>query len=321
MKRFLYLVNSLLLLSSLLISGASAQEFQKIGTTGFVFLEIPVTARQAALGETGITLTNAATDGLYINPALTVFSASRFAATASYANWYVQTRHQALGLIYQIPLFGTIGFQAIYFDFGDIPQTRNPLPTEIGSYVDLGTFSAGALALGFSYARALTDKFAFGASLKLIRENIDSYTAQNVITDIGFLYQTGFNSLRIGAFLQNFGLESKYADEKFKMPQQLKLGISGEVWGRADSPNHMTLLAEAVHPNDADERIHIGMETLISQVLFLRAGYKFGYEDENLCLGAGLRLSLSGKKLGLDFSYMNHERLDTSLRSTIALEF
>jgi len=32
-----------------------AQDFQKITTTGFVFLELPVTARSVALGETGIT--------------------------------------------------------------------------------------------------------------------------------------------------------------------------------------------------------------------------------------------------------------------------
>ena len=57
------------------------------------------------------------------------------------------------------------------------------------------------------------------------------YSANNVIMDLGFLYMTGIHSLRIGAFLQNFGLDTKYIDQKFKMPQLMKLGVSGEVCG------------------------------------------------------------------------------------------
>jgi hypothetical protein len=45
-----------------------AQDFQKIATTGFVFLELPVTARSVAKGETGITMTDAAAEGLFNNP-------------------------------------------------------------------------------------------------------------------------------------------------------------------------------------------------------------------------------------------------------------
>ena len=239
----------------------------------------------------------------------------------SYADWYVETTHQALGFIYAVPQFGTIGFQAIYFDFGEMEKTVNPSRDQTGSYISLGTYSAGAYAIGISYARSLTDKFSFGSSLKYIRESIDVYHAENVVADIGFLYQTGFSSLRIGAFLQNFGLEAKYAEEKFKMPQQLRLGISGEVWGSITSPNHVTLLAEAVHPNDADERIHLGVEAMISNAIVLRAGYKFGYDEENLCLGAGLRFSLAGNRFGFDLGYMNHEYLDTTLRYSLLMEF
>lgn len=311
----------LCLLFVFLINNAYSQEFQKIATTGFVFLELPVTARSVAMGETGITMTNAAAEGLFTNPALISLSPQRMSANVSYADWYVETTHQALGLVYAIPQFGTIGFQAIHFDFGEMEKTINPSRDQTGSYISLGTYSAGAYAIGISYARSLTDKFSFGSTLKYVRESIDIYHAENVVADIGFLYQTGFNSLRIGAFLQNFGLEAKYAQEKFKMPQQLRLGISGEVWGSMASPNRITLLAEAVHPNDANERIHLGMEAMISNIIVLRGGYKFGYEDENLCLGAGLRFSVVDKRFGFDVGYMNHEYLDTSLRYSLAVEF
>ncbi|MBN1153988.1 PorV/PorQ family protein [candidate division KSB1 bacterium] len=304
-----------------LSSTALAQEFQKIGTTGFVFLELPVTARSVAIGETGITLVDAGAEGLFLNPASIALSKSRFAFTASHADWYVETTHQAIGMIYQIPLFGTIGIQSIYFDFGEIERTINPSQDQTGSYVSLGNYSAGAYALGLTYARSLTDKFSFGASIKYVRETIADYSADNFITDIGFLYLSGFGSLRIGAALQSFGLEAKYADEKFKMPQQLKMGMSGEILGSLDGPHRLTLLAEAVHPNDADERIHIGTESVIAHSFVLRAGYKFGYDDEDLCLGGGLKFLALGTKVRFDFSYMNHDRLDTTIRYTLATEF
>ncbi len=322
MKKYpTFFVCFLILFFNILIFKVYAQDFQKIATTGFVFLELPVTARSVAMGETGITMTNAAAEGLFTNPALISLAPQRMSATVSYADWYVETTHQALGFIYAIPQFGTIGFQAIHFDFGEMEKTINPSREQTGTYISLGTYSAGAYAIGISYARSLTDKFSFGSSLKYVRESIDVYHAENVVADIGFLYQTGFNSLRIGAFLQNFGLEAKYAQEKFKMPQQLRLGISGEVWGSMASPNRITLLAEAVHPNDANERIHLGMEAMISNVIVLRGGYKFGYDDENLCLGGGLRFAMAGKRFGVDVGYMNHEFLDTSLRYTLVVEF
>jgi len=40
-----------------------AEEFQKTGTTGFTFLNLPVSARYAAMGETGISMPNGQADG------------------------------------------------------------------------------------------------------------------------------------------------------------------------------------------------------------------------------------------------------------------
>ncbi|MBN2354819.1 PorV/PorQ family protein [candidate division KSB1 bacterium] len=298
-----------------------AQEFNKVGTSGFVFLEIPASARFAALGEAGVTMLDAGSEGLYVNPALTALGNQRFTLNVSYANWYVETQHQAVALTYRVPVIGTFGLQAIYFDFGTIEKTINPTLSQTGSYISLGEYSAGAYAVGLSFARQLTDRFAFGASVKYVRENIDTYHADNVVTDIGFVYLTGFHSLRIGTFLQSFGLETKYAGEKFKMPQQLKMGLSGELLGNMAAANRLTLLAEAVQPNDNDGRIHMGMEGLLLNALYLRGGYKFGYEHENLCLGFGLAFNSTFGRMRCDFAYMKHKSLDQTMRYTLAMEF
>jgi len=303
------------------ICSASAQDFNKAGTVGYTFLKIPVSARYMGLGETGITLTDAQADGVFINPALIALSDQTYSLNVSYAEWYVETSHQAAALTMKLPQMGTIGIQAVYFNFGEMEKTRNPMPTEFGSYVSLGTFSAGGLALGLSYANKLTPQFAFGANLKYVREFIDVHNSANVIADIGFLYFTGFRSLRIGASLLNFGLEAKYIDEKFKMPQLLKLGLSAEVWGDRNDANYITLLLEAAHPNDVNEHIQFGVENVWLNTLVLRGGYKLGHDDENLALGLGLRFVNRGMNFKLDMAYMKHERLDSTLRYTLAMEF
>jgi len=303
------------------IAAALAQEFNKTGTSGFVFLEIPASARFAALGEAGITMPDAGAEGLHVNPALAALGGKRYALTVSHANWYVGSRHQAFAFTAQIPRAGTIGLRAVWFDFGSMEKTVNPTSSQAGSYISLGQYSAGAYALGLTFARQLTDRFAFGASLQYVREEIDQWHADNVVTDIGFIFLTGFKSLRIGTFLQSFGLEAKYAGEKFKMPQQLKMGFSAEVWGAMADPNRLTLLVEAVQPNDGDGRLHLGLEGLLAGALYLRGGYKYGYEHEHLTGGIGLRLEKSFGALRCDLSYMDHETLDNTVRYTLAMEF
>lgn len=306
----------------LLVMVSFGQEFEKTGTTGFVFLEIPVTARYSSLGETGLTLKDGGAEGIFINPALTALSPGRFSINVSYSKWYVETTHQALGFTYRWPLIGTFGWHIVYFDFGELEKTRNPYSSrnEYGSYISLGKFSAGSLATGLTFARQLTEKFSFGTSVKYIRETIDVESAENVIMDIGFFYDTGFRSLRIGAFLKDFGLEAKYVNEKFKMPQQLKFGVGYDFIGNIDSPNQITILAEAVHPNDANERIHLGVEARFIELFILRGGYKFNYRDENFCAGAGLNFNYQGKLVHFDFSYMNHQYLDSNVRFTFSAE-
>lgn len=316
MNRFKIKIILLLLITIGVSSGMGGDKFTKVGTTGFVFLEIPVSARSVALGETGIGLMDAGVDGLFFNPALIATQTQRIAVSATHSDWYVGTTHQALATTIQASSFGTIGFQIINFDFGTITKTRNPTSQEQGSFIEMGSYSAGASAIGLSFARFMTDRFSFGTTLKYIQENIDIHKADNVVIDIGFLYLTGYGNLRIATCLQNFGLETQYVSEKFKMPQKLTLGMATEIIGNMNDDRHVTLMLEAVHPNDIGEHFHLGLEGVLG-VIQLRSGYKFGYDDEGFSAGLGLNTQWGRRQLRMDFSYANHRYLDTTMRYSI----
>jgi len=306
----------LLLITLGMSPSLGGEGFTKVGTTGFVFLEIPVSARSVALGETGVGLLDAGVDGLFFNPALIATQTQRFAASAAHSNWYVGTTHQAFAATIQASGLGVLGIQLINFDFGIMTKTRNPTWQEQGSYVELGTYSAGATAIGVSFARFMTDRFSFGTTLKYVQENIDVHQADNLVIDIGFLYLTGYGNLRIATCLQNFGLETQYVSEKFKMPQKLTLGMATEIIGDPQDAYHLTLLLEAVHPNDIGEHFHLGLEGVLG-VVYLRTGYKFGYEDEGISAGLGLNTQWGQRLLKMDFSYADHRYLDTTMRYSI----
>ncbi|MDZ7339505.1 MAG: PorV/PorQ family protein [candidate division KSB1 bacterium] len=300
---------------------ATAQEFEKIGTTGFTFLEVPVSARVLALGEAGSALSDAGAEGIYCNPSAVAWQDARWELHLAHTSWYVGTTLQGVAVTWGQGKFGTIGFHVRHFDFGKMERTTNPTADQAGSYISLGTYSAGAYAVGLTYARALTDKFSFGGTIKYVRETIDVYSADNVVADLGFLYHTGFHTLRIGASLHNFGLDSKYAEEKFKMPQMLRMGLAVDVLASSARDNYLALMAEAAHPNDASERLHVGLEGGLGGVGVVRAGYKFGYADEGLCLGGGVRQKMYGMRLALDVAWMEHASLNTALLYSVAVEF
>jgi hypothetical protein len=316
----------LTILSSAFLFGA---EYQTTGTTGFVFLNLPVSARSTALGQTGITLQNSGAEAIFINPALMAEPLSKNALMISYGNWYVETSHQAVAFVHHNRFLGSFGLSMNYFDFGTMEKTRNFLPEEVlllqegdnNVYINEGTYSAGAMAVGLSYGRQMTQAFKFGVTAKYIRESIDKYYAENLALDLGFMYETGFKSLRVGTFLKNFGLESEYVSERFKMPQVLTLGISGEIFGAIDKPNYVTLLAEAVHPNDSPEHVHFGLESKIAGLLMLRGGYKLGYETEALTGGLGIDFDSKAQRYRLDISYMNHDYLGHTMRYTLTAGF
>jgi len=309
LRRALLLVCALLLVAA----AGGAQEFKKTATAGFVFLEIPVTARVAALGEATVALGGADADGLFTNPAAPGFTGKTHSLSVSYAPWFAEMRHYATSYAFNSEV-GVFAASAVVFDFGTMQRTQRASGQRV--YETLGEFSASAMSLGLTYARILTDQFSFGVTVKYVREAVDTYSAGNVLFDGGVLYYTGLGSLRLAAAVQNFGTEAKYKNDPFKMPTTFRLGLAGEVLGDHTSEYRLTASVEATHPNDADERVNAGLEFAWNDMVVLRGGWKFFYDEETFSLGVGLRGG-ANLPVGFDVAFADYGRLGNILRFTL----
>ncbi|MFH0736640.1 MAG: PorV/PorQ family protein [bacterium] len=307
-------MNKKIILLFLMICTISySQDFKKNATAGFVFLELPVTARSAGMGESSISYADMNSSGLFVNPASLGFSNQTHSFSVTYSPWIADIKHYVTTYALKTD-YGVFGFGAILLDYGSMQKTKKIQGQRL--YEVLGTFNSNSLAIGLSYSKQLTDKFSFGVTGKYVRESIDIYSASNYLFDGGILYYTGLASLRIAATISNFGVDAKFINDKFKMPAMLRLGVAAEVFGGYDQDYRVTASAEAIHPNDGDEKVNVGTEISYKNMIDFRAGYKFFYDEESYSFGIGVKTNLS-VPMQLDFAYSDYGRLGDIIRFTL----
>jgi len=313
-------MNKKILLIIVLISSVLfGQDFKKNATAGFVFLELPITARSAGMGESSIALTDMEASGQFVNPASLGFAKSTHSFSVSYSTWFAEIKHYITNYSFNTD-YGVFGIGAIVMDYGNMPRTKKIAGQRL--YEVLGNFNANSIAIGLTYSKQLTDKFSFGVTGKYVREKIDVYTASNYLFDGGIQYYTGLQSLRIAATINNFGVDTKFINDKFKMPAMLRLGMAAEIFGGFDEDYRVTTAAEMIHPNDGDERLNVGLELSYKNMVDFRGGYKFFTDEETFSAGIGLKVNsffVSSTPIVLDFSYSDYGRLGDVLRFTLQL--
>ena len=192
--------------------------------------------------------------------------------------------------------------------------------------------------IGVTYGAKMTDRFSFGLTLKHVSENLAGYGMSAVLMDMGTFYWTGYRSLRFCASLSHFGrqvaprgsYEKRILDqnsgneiteatdfEKFSPPTQFRVGAAMDP---IDSNNQrLTLSIQLNHPVDNAEYIVTGMEYSFLKMLFLRAGYKFNKNEENLTMGAGVIVPVGPLKVRVDYGYANFDHLSDPKRFSIGL--
>lgn len=285
MKRYLFI---LLWLIVFIPSALFSQEFAKVGTAGAQFLKIGVGARGIGMSEAFSAVCNDASS-IYWNPAGLTY-VKNTSILLAHTNWLVDISYEATAIAKTVKNIGTFGFSVAYLSSGDIEETTVEMQNGTGR-----TFNAGNLMVGISYAKQLSDKFSIGGNVKYIEERLDTDKAWAWAVDVGTLYYTGFNSLRMGLYIRNFGPELKidgtYVDYDdgspildpetqapeqqdylpYHMPMTFAAGLAYDFFEASNQK--LTVAMDLLHPNDNVEKLAFGAEVTLFNIVAIRAGY------------------------------------------------
>lgn len=305
----------------------------KVGTTAANFLTIPVGPRATAMGGAFSAVANDATTSFWNPSGLSRMSRSEL--TVSTAEWLVGTRINWIGLAFKFDDDNAVGVSVNQLDYGEEEITTPEQPNGTGQ-----KWSASDLAVSLSYSRNLTDRFSIGGTVKYITQKIWNENASAFALDVGLLFYTELEGLRLGANISNFGTEMKLDGKDLKRPIDIdppnagnNPNISGSLdtdsWplpliftvGVAYDLNFMeqwsvTFTSDAVIPNNQSTHTNVGIEVNWNNMLFLRGGYNGLFRDKNeklfstksidgLTAGIGVQYDFGEFFAKFDYSYSN----------------
>jgi len=336
---------SIIIISSTLLFAQldNSATITKTGTTAAQFLKIGVDARASAMGN-AFTAMKGDISSMYWNPA-GLTSIGRMETMFMNSSWLagIQFTHAAFAI--NLNAAGVIGFSMTSLSVPEDMVRTVEKPNGTGEY-----FDAGDLAMNFTYARKLTDQFSIGGNIKYIRQNIWHASASSVAADLGALFVTPFNGIRLGASLSNYGSEMQmsgrdqkfsvdpdpnnggnvefvnamYETDKFPLPLLFRVGLSGEII--ETEKMRLSFAVDALHPNDNVEWVNAGLEYAMAETFFIRSGLTTLFREdseEGLTFGGGVhyRIGESATQIKIDYSYSAFGRLKNVQRLSLGLRF
>jgi hypothetical protein len=315
MKQLLYiiLVNLALFTSSVFAQFDFGFEFSKAGSAGLQSLKIEAGARERALGGAVSSIVNDA-NAIFWNVAGIGYVKS-FQLFASHSNWLVDSKHITFAAAYPVgPV--VIGLSVMSMQINDFEETTALEPQGTGRMV-----SAGDISIGIGVARQFTDKLYIGGQIKYVNEKLDDKSFDNVLFDIGTIYNTGWRNLRLGFALQHFGPDMKFINKTVRTPLLFRMSAADDV---ITLQNFLaTLMIELVHPTDNDEWLNLGSEFVLLNALSIRAGYRFMNDEGNLSFGAGVYSPVLGlSNIKVDYAFTSYTQVFNDIHTiTVGIEF
>ncbi len=293
LKKKLAMVLLLAIVAALYAQGAQAQESQ----TEYNFLRLPVSAHAAALGGENITLIEDDAALTLSNPALAA-SVSDRTIGLSYMNYMKGVNYGGASFTKVLKEKATVQGGVQYINYGKMKEVDE-------NNIQTGEFSASEIALNATLAYQLGKNFVGGITAKFITSYLGSYNSIAMGVDLGLNYYDPEREWSVSAVAKNLGGQVKaYDDDYGKMPFDLQVGVS-KTFEVLPVRLSATLTDLTHYDYSFINHLSLGADILLSQQIWIGAGYNFrrademktqsGTDDESshgagLTLGAGINL-------------------------------
>ncbi len=321
------------------------QSISRVGTTSASFLKIGVGARALSMGGAVTTISEDVTS-LYWNPA-GISKINKIQAVVSHYDYIADIFYDYDAVAIPVGDFGVAGMFFSYLGMPDLERTTIENPNGTGEKVPAYSYS-----VGFGLAKELTDRFAMGFTVKYINETLWHSSASAFSGDIGLIYTTLNEGLKIGMSISNLGgtmkiegrdlriqhdlnptwdgnnayINGYFDTDRFPLPTLFRAGVSSNLINTFMPVEgyDWTVSVDAVHPNDNNEYVNAGTEFVYQKTLAFRAGYNKLFIEDNqggFAFGFGFMMTWSTVDFTLDYANVDYGLLDRQNQFSMILAF
>ena len=310
---------------------------EKVAQSTMNFLLVDVSPRSSAMGGAACALSRGA-EGVLFNPAALPESDHRLDMRVFTTQWIADINYMVSILTYNSDRLGSIGISLLNVDYGNLKGTSllssNETTLYPHGYRETGNFSAGAYAIGLSYARAISAQFLIGGTAKITGQSLGQSTlaggvkdndVNKMVFDAGVKYYTFNRNLWLAMSIRNFSSNIIRETIAEQMPLLFTMGIAFDVFDffmpKNEFNQDLLLSIDFQHPNNYTERTAVGLEYNPIRNLFIRCGYYTNHDLANWSAGMGLNVDVAGKPIQFDYSYSNMEVFKGVNRFSIGFSF
>lgn len=297
----------------------AATIFEKVGTVGSQFLEIPVGSRAVGMGGAFVGVADDASSVFWNAAGIARIDPGKSELSLNHANWPADLSFDQIAYVFhirRIPGAFAVHARALTMQPMLVRTAYQPEPDPRTGE----TFDAGMMTLGLTYARSFTDKFSAGVTANYITEGLAEFTQQAVAFDVGTMYDVGTLGMRIGMSISNIGSQITFIERSARMPSIFRVGTSAVLMQRGNQK--LIAAVEFSHPPDNAERLNVGTEYSFRKFVFLRGGYGFNYDSEGLAAGVGFRMPVSSMGVAnVDYAFTDMKDLGGVHRLSLSFLF
>jgi hypothetical protein len=283
---------------------ALALAAEALAAPGVTFLEIPVGARESALGGAGAALITGPTSATY-NAAAVAFTPRGVAFM--HTKHFADAKAQFIGFtVHRKALAISPSFWGTRVS--DIEYRTDP------TRYPISTFDATNEAVGVTLAYRISERLAIGATGRYLHQKILFESSEGYSLDAGALARWPERGVTVGLAVNHFGHMNQFLAEEPTLPATVRGGVSYE--RKVGTIGSALVTADALAIRDSAPQFRGGVEFRAPQYLALRAGMVDGLDAQFLSVGFGLFI----KHIQFDYAFIPYrENLGDGHRFSLGL--